>query len=105
MTHRRENTFLFRSSPQPPRLCHRPLKGAMSAQKALESPRALLPELQRIEDTVRCATLCPGHRQEQLTQTLIVRLLKTRLISIVQKLEGPRPPLAGPGGFETCEHG
>ena len=46
---------------------------------ALDLPRALLPELQRNKDTVRCAALgaeVPGHRQEQLTQTLIVRLLK-----------------------------
>ena len=44
---------------------------------ALVSPRALLPELQRYKDTVMCAALgaeVPGHRQQQLTQTLIVRL-------------------------------
>ena len=47
---------------------------------ALDSPRALLPELQRNKDAVRCAALgaeVPGHSQEQLTQTLTVRLLKT----------------------------
>ena len=60
----------------------------MSAQKspsrALESPRALLPELQRYKDTVRCAALgaeVPGHRQKQLTQTFIVRLLKMHLFT------------------------
>ena len=40
----------------------------------------MLPKLQRHKDSVRCAALgaeVPGHRQEQLTQTLIVRLLKT----------------------------
>ena len=46
--------------------------------RALDSPRALLPELQRYKDTVRCAALLgtgvPGHRQQQLMQTLIVRL-------------------------------
>ena len=45
---------------------------------------ALLPELQRYKDTVRCAALgaeVPGHRQEQLTQTLIVRLLKTHIFT------------------------
>ena len=45
--------------------------------QALDSPRALLPELQRYKDTVRCGLLgteIPGHRQQQLTQTLIVRL-------------------------------
>ena len=48
--------------------------------RALDSPRALLPELQRYKDTVRGAVLgaeVPGHCQQQLTQTLIVRLLKT----------------------------
>ena len=52
--------------------------------RALDSPRALLPELQRYKDTVRCAALgaeVPGHRQEQLTQTLIVRLLKTHFFT------------------------
>ena len=47
---------------------------------ALDSPRVLLPELQRCKDTVRCAALgaeVPGHHQQQRTQTLIVRLLKT----------------------------
>ena len=50
--------------------------------RALDSPSALLPELQRNKDTVRCAALgaeVPGHHQKQLTQTLIVRLLKTHL--------------------------
>ena len=45
--------------------------------RALDLPRALLPELQRNKDTVRCAALgveVPGHRQDQLTQTLIVDL-------------------------------
>ena len=53
--------------------------------RALDSPRALLPELQRNKDTVRCAALgaeVQGHHQEQLTQTLIVRLLKTHFLSL-----------------------
>ena len=52
--------------------------------RALDSPRALLPELQRYKDTVRCAALgaeVPGHRQEQLTQTLIVCLFKTHFFT------------------------
>ena len=70
MTPHRGNTVLFCSSQQ------------------LPSPsRALLPELQRNKDTVRCDTLGAevlGHRQQQLTQTLIVRLLKTHFfISIL----------------------
>ena len=51
---------------------------------ALDSPRALLPALQRHKDTVRCAALVvevPGHRQQQLTQTLIMRLLKTHFFT------------------------
>ena len=54
--------------------------------RALDSPRALLPELQRYKDTVRCAALgaeVPGHCQQQLTQTLTVRLLKTHLFTLV----------------------
>ena len=48
--------------------------------RALDSPHALLPELQRYKDTFRCAALSvevPGHRPKQASQTLIVRLLKT----------------------------
>ena len=48
--------------------------------RAFDSPFALLPELQRYKDTVRCGELGAevlGHRQQQLAQTLIVRLLKT----------------------------
>ena len=73
MTPHRGNTILYRSSQQ----------------------RALLPELQRYKDTVRCAALgaeVPGHRQEQLTQILIERLLKAHLYLYIhlyiQKLGG-----------------
>ena len=47
------NTILFRFSQQLP---------------GLDLPRALLPDLQRYKDTVRCAELgaeVPGHRQKQ----------------------------------------
>ena len=50
--------------------------------RALKLSLALLPELQRYKDTVRCGALgaeVPGHCQQQLTQTLIVRLLKTHI--------------------------
>ena len=60
--------------------------------QALDSPRALLPELQRNKDTVRCVELgakVPGHRQEQLTQTLIERLFEKAFILLFQKT-GPR---------------
>ena len=49
---------------------------------ALDSLHALLPELQRDKVTVRCAVLgadVPGQCQEQLTQSLIVPLLKMHL--------------------------
>merc|ERR1712020_299599 len=58
--------------------------------RALDLPRALLPELQRNKDTVRCAALgaeVPGHRQQQLTQTLIVRLLKTHFFTLILDFE------------------
>ena len=66
------NTILFRSSQQLPRLRLEPL------------PTVLQSEQQRNKDTVRCAALggeVPGHRQQQLTQTLIVRLLKTHFFT------------------------
>ena len=50
--------------------------------RALDLPHALLPELQRFKDTIRCTTLgteVPEYRQLQLMQTLIVRLLKTHV--------------------------
>ena len=56
----------------------------------LDSPRALLPELQRYKDTVRCGVLgaeVPGHRQQQLTQTLIVRLFKTHFFTSILNCE------------------
>ena len=67
-----------------------PLKGAVSAQKALDSPCVFLRELHRYMDTVRCAVLgmeVPGHRQEQLTQNLIVRLLKTNFFTLILDCE------------------
>ena len=69
MTPHRGNTRLFSFVPP---------------SNSLDSPRALLPELQRYKDTVRCAALgaeVPGHCQQQLTQTLIVRLLKTHFFT------------------------
>ena len=80
MTPHRGKTVLFRSSQQLPCLCLGPeglFELTRRPSRALDSPRTLLPELQRYKDTVRCGTLgaeVPGHRQEQLMQTLIVRL-------------------------------
>ena len=51
--------------------------------RALDSPHVLVPELKRSKDTVRCAALgveVVGRRQQQLTGTSIVRLLKTHFL-------------------------
>ena len=59
-------------------------------------------ELQRYKDTVRYGSLgteVQGHHKEQLTQTLIVFLLKSHLFLLLQKLERRRPrwaPLSPP---------
>ena len=58
--------------------------------RALDSPRALLLELQRYKDTVRCGALgaeVPGHRQQQLMQTLIVCLMKTHFFTSILHCE------------------
>ena len=57
---------------------------------ALVPPRALPPDLQRYKDTVRCAAFgaeVPGHCQQQLTQTLNVRLLKTHFFTLILDCE------------------
>ena len=62
----------------------------LSLSQALDSPRVLLPELQRYKDTVRLAALgaeVPGHHQQQLTQTLTVRLLKTHFFTLILDCE------------------
>ena len=54
--------------------------------RALDSPGALLPELQRYKDTVRSAVLgakVPGERHGQLMQTLTVRLLKIHFLTLI----------------------
>ena len=53
-------------------------------------PRVSLSELQRIKDTVRCALLgaeVPGQSKDQPTQTLIVRLLKTQIFTLILDCE------------------
>ena len=81
----KEHFAIFRSSQLLPHLSLPTLKGLFELtqrpSRALNWPRALLPELQRYKGTVRCVALgteVPGLRQIQLTQTLIVCLLKTR---------------------------
>ena len=84
MTHRQEKICSLPFLPATPSYPSRILEGLFELtqrpSRALDSPRALLPELQRYKDIVRCDALgaeVPGHHQQQLTQTLIVRLLKT----------------------------
>ena len=103
MTPLRENTILFRSSQQLPLSLSQTLEGFFEltrrTSRALALPHTLLLELQRYKDNVRCAALgaeVPGQHQEQLTQTLIVCLLKTHLVLLLQKLGGPRPPVRPP---------
>ena len=74
--------------------------------RALDSPCALLPELQRYKDTVRCGALgaeVPGHRQQQMKQTLIVRLSKTHFLhrSLILKSQQNRIELVTrPGKYQ-----
>ena len=66
MTPHRGNTIFFRSSLQLPHL----RLGPRRPSRSLDLPHALLPELQRYKDTVKCAALgaeVPEHRLEQLT--------------------------------------
>ena len=70
-----ENHFSLLFLPATPLSPSRTLEGLFELtrrpSRALDSPRALLLELQRYKDTVRCGALgaeVPGHRQQQLTQ-------------------------------------
>ena len=74
----RGNTSLFRSSQQLGDTTRCP-------SRAFDSPRALLPELQRYKDALGVEV--PGKRQKQLTQTLIVRLLKTHFFTPILDFE------------------
>ena len=59
-------------------------KLTLRPSRALDLPRGWLPELQGCKDTFRWAALgavVTGHHQKQLTQTLIVRLLKTHFFT------------------------
>ena len=87
MTPRRGNTtYSLPFLPATPSSPSRTLEGLFELtrrpSRALDSPGALLPELQRYKDSVRCSALGAevpglGRSQQQLTQSLIVRLLKT----------------------------
>ena len=77
MTPHRGKHYSLPFLPATPSSPSRTLEGLFELTRRPSRPRALLPELQRHKDTVRCAALGPGHREQQLTQTLMVRLLKT----------------------------
>ena len=101
MTFRQGKTSLFRSSQQLlywksmgsssqqlHNLCLGTLEGLFELTqrptRALNLNAYVASELQRNKDTVRCGALgeeVPGHRTEQLTQTFIVRLLKTHFFT------------------------
>ena len=81
MTPHRGNTLFLPATPSSPSWT---LEGlfelTLRPSRALNLDEYVASELQRYKDTVRCGALgaeVPGHRQEQLMQTLIVRLLKT----------------------------
>ena len=74
----------------------------------LDSPRALLTELQRYKDTFRCAVLgaeVPGHRQKQLTHTLCVCWKGTflRRSLIVKSQQNIIELVTKPGGATASE--
>ena len=90
------NTILYYSSQQPslPWTLEGLFELTWCPLRALNSPHELLPERES------CASLgpkVPGHRKEQLKQTLIVCLLfKTQPFSLTRKAKGDTGPL-GPG--------
>ena len=73
MTPDRGNAILFRSSQQLPRLRLGTLEGLFELtprpSRALDSPCALLTELQRYKDTIRCAALWRGGPRTPSTTT------------------------------------
>ena len=91
-----EDTILFCSSQQLPRLHLGPLKGFLSWHGALQGPDTYLVRcLWNYRDIRTPSGGTPqarrsevlGHRQQQLTQTLIVRLTKTHLFTPILDFE------------------
>ena len=67
--------------------------------RALDWPRALLLELLRNKDTVKCVALSAGvarHFQEQLTKNLDCALAEMNVFLLFQKFGGAVPPLMTP---------
>ena len=63
----------------------------LSPSRTLDLPLALLLELQRIKDTVRCAVLgteVPGHHQEQLTKAFSYAFVQNLLVFVFPKILG-----------------
>ena len=90
MTPRRVNTLVFHSYQQLPHLRLGPFKGFLSCVRpsmALDLPRGLLPEDKRIKDTITLGPQDPGPCQKQLTQTLIVSLLKIHVLPPILDFE------------------
>ena len=94
MTPCRGNTIFLPFLPAPPSFISRTLEGLFELtrrpSRAFISPRALLPDPQRYKDTIRYAALgaeVQGHCQQQLTQTLIVCLLKTHFFTPILDFE------------------
>ena len=107
MTSCQRNSIRFRSSQQLLRLRLLIFELTRCPSWALYLPRALLPELQRDKDTIRCGVLgagVPGHYREQLTQTLIVRLLETHFFhrSLIVKSQQNRIELVTRPGCLQC---
>ena len=88
MTPRQENAVFFCSSQQLPCLSLGPLKGFLSSHGAIQGPSTRLVRCFRnYRDTrtpsgVPLGAEVPGHHEQQLTQTLIVRLLKIHFSTI-----------------------
>ena len=93
MTAHRGNTILLCSSQQLPRLHLGPLKGFLSRhgalQGALDSPCALLPEVQIYKDTVRCAALgaeVPGTPSRTTDANLDFAFVESALLFMVPNI-------------------
>ena len=85
MTPHQGNTFLCSSSQQFPRPRLGPLKGFLRRQAPFKGPR-----LASWVVSGRCAVLgaeVPGQHQQQLTQTMIVRLLKAHFLPPILDFE------------------
>ena len=76
--------------------------------RALDSPCALLPKLQRYKDTVRCITLCRREGPRTLPRTTDANLncvfVGNKLVFVIWKMGRPGPPLPPPPCDPQCVH-